>query len=262
VGISPAARTECRLDSRFLRSRMSDSRCRTRSGGFGQLRCGQWARACSSSTMAVSPLALSRLRRTARRRRGASPSRRAIVLATRELRLLPATALRHVSRCDIRSRDTAASRIAPSTIRLTSAGWPIRSSPLDTLPITRAPSRAAVTRPRPPKETRPTDHRGGDDLEHKVPAAGLGGGRALAGDGEQPSARPSPSRIRWSPATVASWPVTGTRPARPCAFSAAMTPPAIPSFATSTPSMWSFDRVRAGRSPVGRHRAHQRTLHE
>jgi hypothetical protein len=46
-----------------------------------------------------------------------------------------------------------------------------------------------------------------------------------------------PASTRCSPSTLASWPVTGTLPARPLAFSRATMPPAMVSFAETTPSI-------------------------
>ena len=47
------------------------------------------------------------------------------------------------------------------------------------------------------------------------------------------------------PSSEASCPVTGTFPAFPCALSAAMMPPAMPSFADSTASIPLWDFVRS-----------------
>src|SRR2546425_7642008 len=53
-----------------------------------------------------------------------------------------------------------------------------------------------------------------------------------------------PSATRLRAALSPSWPDTGTLPARPCAVSAAITPPAMPSFSDSTASTLFWFCVR------------------
>src|SRR5258708_25396569 len=54
-----------------------------------------------------------------------------------------------------------------------------------------------------------------------------------------------PETIRWIAASSASWPVIGGSGLTPAAFMAAMAPPAVPSFAASTPSTLLFSAVKA-----------------
>ena len=53
----------------------------------------------------------------------------------------------------------------------------------------------------------------------------------------------SPAMMSCSAAIVASLPVTGGTGSTPAALNAAMAPPAVPSLAATTPTIWSPKRV-------------------